>query len=180
MRRAAAAVVALALAACGAGGAAPDPSAFAASKVNDCIKAHGLSGPSDRIDPPAPTIRGTSTTVFRSCDWPASYIQTGRYAVTDGYAEIRVTREPWPGKAEVTNASAPDRIEAPCAVVELRYTFSKQGPPSLQAPVRFAAATHTMITGQPFTEDLPFPVAERDVVVVHNLSYSIVSARCVL
>ncbi len=136
-----------------------------AAGVNDCVKAHGLSGPSDRVDPPAPTIRGESTTVFRSCE--------------AGYVEIRVTRIPWSEKAEVTNASAPDRIESPCAEVELRYAFAKQSSPALQAPIRVTAGARKLITGQDFTEALPFRAAASDSIVVHNLSYSIASAKCV-
>ena len=170
--------LALTLAACG-GGAAADPSAVAAAKVNECVKAHGMAGPSDKVDPAAPTIRGESTTVFRSCEWPPPpYTQTG-YAASSGYAEIRVTRIPWTDRAEVTNASAPDRVESPCAEVELRYTFAKQGPPSLQDPVRFGSGTRALITGQPFTDALPFRTVPSDVVVVHNLSYSIATAHCV-
>ena len=90
-----------------------------------------------------------------------------------------MTRVPWGEKAEVTNASAPDRVEAPCAEVELRYTFAKQGPPAVQEPVRFTAGARVMISGQPFTEALPFRTAANDVVVVHNLGSSITAARCV-
>jgi hypothetical protein len=172
------ALVVLALAACGSGANA-DPSAVAAAKVNDCQRAHGMAAPSDRVDPPAPTIRGDSTTVFRSCDWPPPAFALTGYAATDGYTEIRVTRIPWAEKAEVTNASAPDRVESRCAEVELRYTFSKQSPPALQDPVRFTAGTRAMIGGQPFGDALPFRAAPSDIVVVHNLSYSIVSAHCV-
>lgn len=35
-----------------------------------------------------------------------------------------------------------------------------------------------MVGGQPFTEPLPFAAGPHDIVVVHNLSYSILSARC--
>ena len=177
-RRTSVVALALVLAACG-GAAGPDPSAVAATKVSDCQRAHGMAAPSDRVDPPAPILRGAPTTVFRSCEWPAPYLQRYRYSVNDGYAEIRVSHEQWVGKAEVTNASAPDRIEALCAEVELRYTFAKQGPATLLEPVRFIAGTHAMLGGQSFAEPLPFPVDDRDIVVVHNLSYSIVSARCV-
>ena len=128
----------------------------------------------DRVDPPPPTIRGGSTTIFRSCEWPPP-----AYAATEGYTEIRVTRIPWPEKAEVTMASAPDRIESPCVEVEIQYTFGKQAPPTPQDPVRFTAGTRALVTGQPFTDSLPFRSAPTDVVVVHNLSYSIVAARCV-
>ena len=167
------------LVACGGGAATSDPSALAAAKVNDCVKAHGMAGPSDKVDPPAPTIRGGSTTVFRSCEWPPpGYTQTG-YAASGGYAEIRVTRIPWADRSEVTNASAPDRVASPCAEVELRYTFAKQGPATLQEPVRFTAGARAMISGQPFADALPFRAAASDVVVVHNLSYSISAARCV-
>ena len=173
------AVLALALAACGGSGTAPEPSAIAAAKVNDCMKAHGMAAPSDKIDPPAPSIRGESTTAFRSCEWPPpAYTQTG-YAASGGYAEILVTRIPWADKSEVTNASAPDRVASPCAEVELRYVFAKQGPGTLQEPVRFTAGARVMISGQPFTDALPFRTAASDVVVVHNLSYSIAAARCV-
>ena len=157
----------------------PDPSVVAATMVSACVKAHGMAGPYERVDPPPPILRGAPTTVFRSCEWPAPYVQHGRYSVNDGYAEIRVSHEQWAGKAEVTNASAPDRVEVPCAEVELRYTFAKQGPTTLLEPIRFISGTHAMIGGQPFTDVLPFPIADPDVVVVHNLSYSIVSARCV-
>ncbi|HEV2009558.1 MAG TPA: hypothetical protein VGS17_00835 [Candidatus Limnocylindria bacterium] len=173
------AALALALAAYGGSAAAPDPSVVAATKVNACVQAHGMSGPSDKLDPPAPTIRGESTTVFRSCEWPPpAYTQTG-YAASSGYAEIRVTRVPWAEKAEVANASAPDRVESPCAEVELRYTFARQDPPMLQEPMRFASGTRALIGGQPFTDALPFRIAASDIVVVHNLSYSIAVVRCV-
>ena len=132
-----------------------------------------MSAPNDKVDPPQPTIRGESTTIFRWCEWPPP-----AYA-SDGYTEIRVTRIPWSEKAEVTMASAPDRVESPCAEVELQYTFAKQSAPALQDPVRFTAGTRALITGQPFTDSLPFRSAQTDVVVVHNLSYSIVAARCV-
>ena len=147
--------------------------------VTDCVRVHGMAGPSDRIDPPAPTIRGESTTVFRSCEWPPPAAAQPGYAATGGYAEIRITRIPWADKTEVTNASAPDRVESPCAEVELRYTFSKQGPPALQEPVRFSTGARAMIGGQPFRDTLPFRTGPSDIVVVHNLSYSIASARCV-
>ena len=177
-RSAAVAAAAVTLAACG-GGAAPDPSAFAATKVSECMKVHGMAGPVDRLDPPAPTIRGESTTVFRSCEWPPpAYSQPG-YAASSGYTEIRVTRIPWPEKAEVTNSSAPDRVESPCAEVQLQYAFAKQSPPALQDPITFTPGTRAMIAGQPFTDALPFRATASDIVVVHNLSYSIVSARCV-
>jgi len=172
--RPAAVAIAVLLAACGSGTAAPGPSVSAAARVAACTAAHGMSAPSDRVDPPQPTIRCESTTTFRSCEWPAP-----AYATSEGYTEIRVTRVPWPEKAEVTMASAPDRVESPCAEVELRYTFGKQSPPALQDPMRFTAGTRTLITGQPFTDSLPFRSAPTDVVVVHNLSYSIAAARCV-
>ena len=173
------AVLALALAACGGSRVALEPPAIAAAKVIDCVTAHGMAAPSDRVDPPAPTVRGESTTTFRSCEWPPPpYTQTG-YAASGGYAEINVTRVPWADKAEVTNASAPDRVTSPCAEVELRYSFAKQGPPTLQEPVRLPAGARVMISGQPFTDALPFRTAASDVVVVHNLSYSIAAARCV-
>jgi len=165
-RRASVVALAFALAACG-DAAGSDPAAVAATKVSDCVRAHGMAGPSDKVDPPASTIRGESLTTFRSCEW------------SGGYTEIRVTRIPWADKAEVTNASAPDRVESPCAEVELRYTFSKQGPAALQEPVRFLSGTRAMIGGQPFSDALPFRTGPTDVVVVHNLSYSIASARCV-
>jgi hypothetical protein len=76
-------------------------------------------------------------------------------------------------------ASAPDRVESPCAEVELQYTFAKQSSPRPQDPVRFTAGTHTLITGEPFTDSLPFRSTVTDIVVVHNLSYSVVAARCV-
>src|SRR2546423_10171812 len=136
------------------------------------MRARGMSAPSDKLDPPQPTIRGESTTTFRSCEWPPP-----AYSVA-GYTEIRVTRIPWAETAEVTMASAPDRIESPCAEVELRHTFAKQSTPALQEPIRFATGTHVLITGQEFTDALPFRSAPTDVVVVHNLSYSIASARC--
>ena len=166
--------LAMALTACGGGAAAPDPSVVAVTKVAACMQAHGMSAPNDKVDPPQPTIRGESTTLFRSCEWPQP-----AYAAGDGYTEIRVTRVPWSEKTEVTMASAPDRVESPCAEVELRYTFAKQSPPSLQDPIRFTAGTRALITGEPFTDSLPFRAAATDVVVVHNLSYSIVAARCV-
>jgi len=147
---------------------------LAVAKVADCAKAHGMSAPNDRVDPPQPTIRGESTTIFRWCEWPQP-----AYAATDGHTEIRVTRIPWSEKAEVTMASAPDRVESPCAEVELQYNFAKQSPPTLQDAVRFTAGTRAFITGGPFTDSLPFRSAPTDVVVVHNLSYSIVAARCV-
>src|SRR5258708_1609541 len=104
-RHAAALAIALLLAACNPAGATADPSALAATKIADCVKAHGMTGPTDRVDPPAPTIRGETTTMFRSCEWPPpAYAQSG-YAASGGYSEIRVTRIPWPEKAEVTNAS---------------------------------------------------------------------------
>src|SRR2546430_5892436 len=156
---------------CRGSAAAPDPSAVAASKVADCMRAHGMSAPSDKLDPPQPTIRGESTTTFRSCEWPPP-----AYSVA-GYTEIRVTRIPWAEKAEVTMASAPDRIESPCAEVELRYTFAKQSAPALQAPIRFTAGTHAPITGHGFTDALPFPNAPTGIALVHNLSYSIASVR---
>jgi hypothetical protein len=169
------AIVALALvfASCGGGAAAPDPSVVAVAKVADCMKSHGMSAPNDKVDPPQPTIRGDSTTIFRSCDWPQP-----AYAATDGYTEIRVTRVPWSEKAEVTMASAPDRVESPCAEVELQYTFAKQSSPQLQEAIRFTAGTRALITGQPFIDSLPFRSTPTDIVVVHNLSYSIVAARC--
>ncbi len=171
--------LALVLASCGGGAAAPDPSVVAVTKVADCMKAHGMSAPNDKVDPPQPTIRGESTTIFRWCEWPPPvYAQRG-YAASDGHTEIRVTRVPWSEKAEVTMASAPDRVESPCAEVELQYTFAKQSSPRPQDPVRFTAGTRTLITGEPFTDSLPFRVTPTDIVVVHNLSYSIVAARCV-
>lgn len=90
-----------------------------------------------------------------------------------------MTRVPWAEKAEVTNASAPDHVESPCAEVELQYLCSKQGPPTLRQPVRFSAGARAMIAGQPFMDPLPFRTASTDIVVVHDLSYSIAAARCV-
>lgn len=178
-RGAVAVVLGVVLASCGGAAAAPDPSVVAASKVADCMKANGMSAPSDRVDPPQPTIRGESKTVFRSCEWPPpAYAQNG-YAASSGYSEITVTRIPWAEKAEVTMASAPDRVESSCAEVELRYTFAKQSPPKLQEPMRFTAGTRSLITGEPFADALPFRTGPTDVVVVHNLSYSIAAARCV-
>ena len=144
-----------------------------ATGIVACAGAHGMAGPAEIVRPPAPTIRGTSTTRFRSCEWPAP-----PYAAADGYSEITVTRVPWPERAEVTNASAPDWIVAPCAEVELRYTFAKQSSPVLQQPIRVARGARVSIGGQPFTEPLPFSPSADDVVVVHNLSYSIDAARC--
>ena len=104
-----------------------------------------MAAPSDRVDPPPPTIRGESTTLFRSCEWPPpAYAQNG-YAASSGYSEIRVVRVPWSEKAEDTNASAPDRVKSRCADVELRYTFATQGPPVLQAPIRVTAGTRTAV-----------------------------------
>lgn len=177
--RAALVAIALILASCGGAAAAPDPSVVAATKVAECVKANGMSAPSDRVDPPQPTIRGESKTVFRRCEWPPpEYAQTG-YAASSGYSEITVTRVPWAEKAEVTMASAPDRVESTCAEVELQYTFAKQSPPALQPPIRFTAGARALITGEPFGDALPFRAAGTDIVVVHNLSYSIAAARCV-
>ena len=50
--------------------------------------------------------------------------------------------------------------------------------PTLQQPVRFSAGARAMIAGQPFMDPLPFRTASTDIVVVHNLSYSIAAARC--
>lgn len=178
-RSAAALAFALILGSCGGAAAAPDPSVVAASKVAECMKANGMSAPADRVDPPQPTIRGESKTVFRSCEWPPpDYARTG-YGASSGYSEITVTRIPWGEKAEVTMASAPDRVESPCAEVELRYTFAKQSAPALQEPIRLTAGTRALVTGEPFTDALPFRTGPTDVVVVHNLSYSIAAARCV-
>jgi len=167
------------LASCGGPATAPDPSVVALAKVADCVKAHGMSALNDKVDPPQPTIRGESTTIFRSCEWPPPAYAEHGYAASDGYTEIRVTRVPWSEKAEVTMASAPDRVESPCAEVELRYTFAKQSSPRPQDPIRLTAGTRALITGEPFTDSLPFRSAPTDIVVVHNLSYSIVAARCV-
>lgn len=166
--------LALLVACCGGAGVTSSP----ALSIDDCVRAHGMKAPSDAVPPPQPTIMGESTTVFRLCEWPPPpYAQSG-YAAGAGYSEIRVTRVPWAQKTEVTNASAPDRVSSPCAEVELQYLFAKQGPAELQAPVRFTAGARASIGGQPFTAPLPFSAGPTDVVVVHNLSYSIAAARC--
>src|SRR6266851_1471148 len=91
--------LALVLASC-RGAAAPDPAVVAVAKVADCVKAHGMSAPNDKVDPPQPTIRGESMTLFRWCEWPPPvYAQRG-YGASDGYTEIRVIRVPWSEKAE--------------------------------------------------------------------------------
>jgi len=138
--RAAPVVLALLVASCGGSAAAPDPSVAAATKVAACVTAHGMSAPNDRVDPPQPTIRGESTTIFRSCEWPPP-----AYAATEGYTEIRVTRVPWPEKAEVTGERARSRrvaVRVGRASVHVRKTSAAGASGSGALHRRHAGAHH--------------------------------------
>ena len=158
----------------GARSATLDPSA----QASVCIAAHHLTASSDsQTALGAAPIRNMTT--YRSCAWPPP-----TYAAADGYSEIVVTSYGWAGHPEVTGASAPDIVRSACAEIELAYTFQKQGPATTTPPLRLARGAVVDIFGKPWpppgsTETLPFAHTTADVVVVHNLSYDIASARCV-
>jgi len=157
----------------GARNATLDPAAL----VSICVSNHHLTAASDMQ-----TALGSrplrSITTFRACAWPPA-----SYARPDGYSEIVVTGYVWDTHPEVTGASAPDLVTSKCAEVELGYTFQKQGPPS-PATVRATAGAVVDIFGKPWppqgaNETLPFAHGPTDTVIVHNLSYSVDTARCV-
>ena len=158
----------------GARNATLDPSA----QASVCIAAHHLTAASDsQTALGAAPIRNVTT--YRSCTWPPP-----TYAAADGYSEVVVTSYAWADHPEVTAASAPDVVRSACAELELRYNFQKQGPTTTTPPLRLARGAVVDIFGKPWpppgsTETLPFAHTTADVVVVHNLSYEVASARCV-
>lgn len=158
----------------GARSATLDPSA----QASVCIAAHHLTASSDsQTSLGAAPIRNITT--YRACAWPPA-----SYAASDGYSEIVVTSYVWAEHPEVTGASAPDVARSPCAELELTYNFQKQGPTTTTPPLRLLRGAVVDIFGKPWpppgsTETLPFAHTAADVVVVHNLSYEVASARCV-
>ena len=145
-----------------------DPAAL----VSVCVSNHHLTAATDSQNAlGAPPVRFTTT--FRNCAWPPP-----AYAAQDGYSEIVVSEYAWESHPEVTGASAPDLVRSTCAEVELAYTFQKQGPPS-PATVQAASGAVVDVFGKPWAnEPLPFAHAATDVVIVHNLSYTLERARC--
>ena len=153
----------------GAQNATLDPTTL----VSVCVSNHKMNGAND-----SQTALGTApikfVMTFRACAWPPP-----AFAAKDGYSEIVVSEYLWESHPEVTGASAPDLVRSTCAQVELSYTFQKQGPAS-PATVQAASGTVVDIFGKPWIQEpLPFAHTATDVVVVHNLSYTLETARCV-
>lgn len=146
-----------------------DPAAL----VSVCVSNHHMNSAADRQNAIG-TAPVKFITTFRSCAWPPA-----AYAAKDGYSEIVVSGYLWDAHPEVTGASAPDLVRSTCVEVELSYTFQKQGPPS-PATVRATAGAVVDIFGKPWAQEpLPFGHTATDVVIVHNLSYTLDRARCV-
>ncbi len=150
-----------------------DPAAL----IGVCVTTHHMNGPSETL-----STLGSSPvkaiTTSRHCEQPPP-----SYAAQDGFSEIVVTGYLWDGRPESSGASNPEVVRSPCAEIELVYTFQKQGPPS-SATVRAAAGATVDIFGTPWpptgqSDVVPFPHGSTDAIVVHNLSYSLNSARCV-
>ncbi len=165
-------VAAIALGACGgtvsAANAPADP-------LDACLATHSLSTPEVAASPVAGTRPAISTRAFRGCNFPAP-----DGAASDGYWQIDSTTYAWAGHPEVTGASAPDRFQTSCKRLELTYTFKDQGPASDLAPLIVSSGTVEKVNGKPWTgEPLPFATDPGDVVIVHNLSYTISRARCI-
>jgi hypothetical protein len=138
-----------------------------ATRVADCVRAHGLAQPSERRD------EGDGRWYFRSCAWPAPV-----GAAADGFGEVTVRTLDGPGESEATGMTIAHVFTSTCRDLEVGYLFDNQGTFVPEQPVRLTKGETRRVEGGsvvPATD----PLGRDQSVVLSAGRYQLDSVRCV-
>ena len=110
---------------------------------------------------------------FASCEWPPPSC-----ADEDGYTEITVSVEEG---LDLLFYRTIWRIHPTCQVVELKYTFARQGNVHRLRPYQVEVSDVTSVTGEPWKRSIEFPggYPARDEIVTVGEGFQLDDARCV-
>jgi hypothetical protein len=146
-----------------------------ADQVRKCEERHQMSGSRElRKD-----SRNWPVEVL-SCQWPVA-----AYTDPDGFTRISIEMVERLNTSEANGDSFSDRVRGPCQEFLLAYDFGKMGSSEHMPAFRAVPGDVLFMTGtgaEPWhrpKSELTFYPERDEVVVVHNGSYYLVTARCI-